>query len=452
MGKIRSLCRRGLIWVLLSMACGVVWSLRVDAPGNQWIDFRALYASIRCLLHGQNPYDPFAVDREYESESGRRPKAAPLVYQTITRNANLPTTYVMFAPLAVLPWGLAHVLWLCLTGGVLLLAISLMWHVGAGYSPPAATFLGCAIALNCEFYFGVGNTAGLVVGLCGIAVWCFVRRRFWWVGILCLAVSLAIKPHDAGLVWLYFVLAGGVYRKRALESAAITAVIGLASVLWFSHVTPHWIGDWNANLAVLSAPGGINDPGPNSVQVQAGILYSFVDLQGAISLFRDDPHFYNAVSYLFCGALLLVIWVWTIRTRFSVLKAWIALAAVTAFTMLITYHRLQDAKLVMLAIPACCLLWAKGGAVGKTAMLITAAAVLTTGEISLTIFEAIVNSFPFDVHGIATKAATVALTRPATFALLAMGVFYLWVYVRRASGLESILSAAGAGEEAVTLD
>ena len=71
---------------------------------------------------------------------------------------------------------------------------------------------------------------------------------------MCLGLSLAIKPHDAGLVWLYFVLAGGAYRKRALESLAITAVIGLTAVVWVWHVAPHWMHDWSANLATISAP------------------------------------------------------------------------------------------------------------------------------------------------------------------------------------------------------
>jgi len=89
----------------------------------------------------------------------------------------------------------------------------------------------------------------------------FYAERFALVGVLCLAASLAIKPHDVGLVWLYFLLAGGVYRKRALQSLLITAVLGLSAFLWVSHVAPHWIGDWNSNLIATSSYGGINGPG-----------------------------------------------------------------------------------------------------------------------------------------------------------------------------------------------
>jgi hypothetical protein len=206
--------------------------------------------------------------------------------------------------------------------------------------------------------------------------------------------------------------------------------------------------DWNANLATISAPGGINEPGPNAVTTKDGSLYTIVDLQGAISIFRDSPHFYNIVSYLFCGALLLVWSIWTLRTRFSVAKAWLALAAVVPLTLLINYHRLWDAKLVMLAIPACCLLWAEGGPLGKVAIWITSIAAFMTGEISLVLFGMVSGSLHVNTNGILAQAITVALIRPASLALLAMGVFYLWAYLQRdgplktgAPAIEEILSA-----------
>ena len=59
----------------------------------------------------------------------------------------------------------------------------------------------------------IGNALGLVISLCLIAVWCIVEERFAAGGVLCLAVCLMIKPHDAALVWLYFLLAGGTYRS-----------------------------------------------------------------------------------------------------------------------------------------------------------------------------------------------------------------------------------------------
>ncbi len=446
-----NLRRNGLIWVLLCIGVGSLWGTFNATKWTAWIDFRGLYCGTRCLLHGHDPYIQDNVAREYLSEDGQRPTVASwappnaprLQFQSLTVWVNLPSTFVVAAPFAALPWGPAHILWMLLTGAVFGLAILLMWHVGAGYSPRVATFLACVIAFNCLSIFAGANAAGIVVGFCAIAAWCFLRNRFVWVGVLFLGLSLAVKPHDSGFVWLYFLLAGGAFRKRALQSAAITAVIGLASIVWVLHVAPNWLHEWNVDLATISARGGINEPGPSAVR--DGSIYSIVDLQGILSIFRDDPRFYNTVTYAFCGALLLVWSIRTLRMRFSP-NAWLALAAVAPITLLVTYHRLWDAKLVMLAIPACCMLWAKDSSLGKAAMLITSAALLSTGDISLVIFEAIVNSFPFGVHGIVTRAITAVLIRPASLGLLAMGLFYLWVYLRRIP--EQQPGAVGAALEA----
>jgi hypothetical protein len=419
--------RDGLIWVLVSVAISVLWGISIGRV-NAWIDFRAVYAGTRCLIHEHNPYNVGDLKSEYLSEDGQRPPDTPFNLQAITLYVNVPTTFVIVAPLAMLSWGPAHVLWMLATGFAFILAIVLMWRAGASHAAPLSTLLTCILAVNCASIFGAGNTAGIVVGLCGIAVWCFLENRFVRVGVLCLGLSLAIKPHDAGLVWLYFILAGGAFRKRALESLAITALIGAAAVVWVWHVAPHWMHDWSANLAAISGPGGMNDPGPKSFSGRS--VYTVVDLQAAISIFRDDPGFYNVVSYVFCGALSLVWAVWTLRTRVSVEKAWLALAAATAFTLLVTYHRPWDAKLVMLAIPPCCMLWAGRRRRGKIGFWITTAAVLFAGDFPLAVFKTIANSLHVSQAGFGGQLLSVALLRPESIALVALGLFYLWAYLR----------------------
>lgn len=428
MPSMKKLCREGLIWVLLCAAISVLWGISIGRGGNAWIDFRAVYAGTRCLIHGHNPYKVNDLEREYLSEDGQRPPDSPFYLQAITLYVNVPTTFVVVAPFALLSWGPAHVLWMLATGLAFILAILLVWRAGASHAAPLSTLLACILAVNCASVFAAGNTAGIVVGLCVIAVWCFLENRFVRFGILCLAVSLAIKPHDVGLIWLYFVLAGGANRKRALQSAVITAVIGLTAVLWVWHIAPGWMHDWSANLSTISAPGGINEPGPNSYSGRS--IYTVVDLQAAISIFRDDPRFYNLASYLFCGALLLVLSIWTLRTRFSLFRAWLGLAAVTAFTLLITYHRPWDAKLVMLAIPPCCMLWAGHGRLGKIAFAVTMTAVVFAGDFPLAVFKTLADSLHVSTRGFGRQLLTLVLIRPESIALLAMGIFYLWTALR----------------------
>jgi hypothetical protein len=429
--------RIALAWILLTGGISIVWGSSIG-PANGWVDFRAVYYGTRCLIEGHNPYKVSELESVYRADGGQRPSETLEAHQAVVLFVNVPTTFLFVAPFAVLPWGLSHWLWIIFTTGVFLLAAMLAWSLGARYSHEVSLLLVCILLINSECIFVGGNTAGVVVGLCVVAVWCFIEERFVLAGVLCLAVSLAIKPHDAGLVWLYFLLAGGVNRKRALQSLLITAVLGLSAFLWISHVAPHWIADWQSNLSAINAHGGINEPGPTALTGHGAS--TVVDLQAAISIFRDDPSFYNPISYLICGALLLAGAVRALRSRFSLPSAWFALAAVTALTMLVTYHRPWDAKLLMLTIPACAMLWAEGGPARWPALLITTAGLVFTGDVPLAILSILVKDLHIGTAGILGKMLTVMLIRPASLILLLMAIFYLWIYLSRTAEGDPLLS------------
>jgi hypothetical protein len=275
-----------------------------------------------------------------------------------------------------------------------------------------------------------------------VAVWCFLEERFVWAGILCLAISLAIKPHDAGLVWLYFLLAGGAYRKRALQTLVVTALLCLPAILWISHVAPQWPQHLHSNLLAQSVPGGPGNPGPNTANSGSGPSM-IINLQSAIYVFRDDPRIYVPVSYLICGVLLLVWSVRTLKSRFSQRGAWLALAAIVPLTILVTYHRPYDAKLLLLAVPACAMLWAEGGPIRWLALLVTTAGIVFTADIPLTILVTLTRNLQISTAELSGQLLTVVLTRPAPLFLLAMGIFYLWIYLRHDPARDS---AANPGE------
>jgi len=430
--------RNAIVWILLACGISILWGSVVGQTGNGWVDFRAVYYGTRCLIQHHNPYNVSELEAVYRSEGGERSSETIQARQAVTLYVNMPTTFIFTAPFAMLPWGPAHVLWMTFTAGVLILAALLMWNLGARYAPNVTLFLICILLANCEEIFCTGNTAGIAVSLCVVAVWCFFEERFLWAGILCLAISLAIKPHDAGLVWLYLLLAGAPYRKRALQTLLVTALLGLFAFLWLSHVAPHWRADWQSNMSAISAPGGINEPGPAALT--GGSASTVVDLQAAISIFRDDPSFYNPISYLLCGALLLAGVARALRSRFSLPSVWLALAAVTALTMLVTYHRPWDAKLLLLAIPACAMLWAEGGPARWPALLITTAGLVFTADIPLAILSILAKSLHIGTAGILGKMLTVLLIRPASLILLLLAIFYLWIYLTSATEGDPLLS------------
>ncbi len=392
------------------------------------MDFRSVYYDTLCLIQHHNPYKASELEDIYRAQGWERlsyPAQAP---RAETLDVYLPATFILVAPFAILPWGPAVLLWMSLMAGVFILAAFLMWNLGARYAPIFTIVAICILLANCGIIFALGQTAGIAIGLCVIAVWCFLEKRFIAAGVLCMAVSLVIKPHDAGLIWLYFLLAGGRYRKHALQILLITVVLGLAAILWVTPIAPHWMQDWNSNLSIISAHGGFDDPGPASASGHTGGLV--IDLQSSISIFRDDPRIYNPISYLVCGSLLLAWSVRTLRTRISQRGTWLALAVVVPLSMLVTYHRPYDAKLLMLTVPACAMLWAEGGAIGRLAFLVTSAGIIITADLPLVILTILNRNLHISTTGLLEQILTAVLTRPIPLILLAMSIFYLWIYMR----------------------
>jgi hypothetical protein len=426
--------RIALILIFLSSGISILWGSMIAQTAIGWPDFKAMYYDARCLLQQVDPYKEGEPLRVLQAEKGEIPQFLQedqlrSFREILTHDVYLPTASVVVLPFAMLPWGPAHWLWTLLTAVSLTLAAILMWNCGAKYAPIVSGGLICLILFNCESIYATGNAAGIAVGLCVVAVWCFLHKRFVPAGILCLAISLALKPHEAGLVWLYFLLVGGILRKRALQVLALTAALCLPGILWVTHVAPHWMNELHANLLVAEAPGGLSNPGLASANMDTPD--HVIDLQTVISVFRDDPRTYNLISYAVCGAFLLVWSVATLRLNFSQRRAWLALAAIAALAMLPVYHRNHDARLLLLAVPACAMLWAEGRSTRWIALLMTTAGMIFTADIPAAILLILTSRLHLSTGGVSGHILTVLVMRPTPLILLAMGIFYLWVYVRR---------------------
>ena len=395
-------------------------------------DFRFVYNSARCLQQHVDPYKQAEFLRVFQADGGDLGSGSlRSEYLEMAQHMYLPTSFII-APFALFPWTLAIVLWTILIALTFIIASFLTWDLGAKSAPILSGFLVCVILASSELLIVIGNAAGIAVSLCIVSVWCFIQERFVWAGVFCLAISLMLKPHDAAFIWLYFLLAGGVYRRYALQ--ALIAVVGLSAPLlvWITVVAPQWLPELRSNLASLSAHGHLNDPGPASMAGHG--MAMVIDLQSVISIYRDDPRIYNPVSYLICGVLLLVWSVSTLRSRSTPTITWFALASIAALSMLPVYHRMGDAKLLLLTIPACAILWAEGGLVGWLALGVTAGGILLTGELQWAIFLAILNHMHISLPWLSGNLLVAVQVFPVPLMLLVVSIFYLWVYVRRASG------------------
>jgi len=423
--------RDGLLLLLLGGIVFVIFGAALErvAPAPM-VDFRVLYFPARCLMQHCDPYNQDDVLRVYRAEGVYDSSDSAKDRQIVTQYIYPPTAFSITVPFALLPWVPAEVLWTLLTVTALILASWLVWTLGANYAPIlSGCFIGFMLA-NSELLVIKGMSAGIAISLCAVAVWCFDRERFIAAGVLCLAVSLALKPQDTGFVWLYLLLAGGIFRKRALQALVTTIAISLPSILWVWRVSPHWTQELHANLVANAVHGGLSDPGLASTGAHG--LGMVISLQAFISVFWDDPRIYDPASLLICGAILLLLAVVTLRSRRTPARAWLALAAISALTMLPVYHRQYDAKLLLLSVPACAMLWAEGGLVRWVAALLNSAAFVVTGDLSTAFYLHLVTNL-HPSTGWASTLQTYLQVLPASLTLLAMSLFYLWAYMRRSA-------------------
>lgn len=421
-----SLVAAGAIFLCLSIP-------RVLSSPGSMMDFRTAYCTARCLLRHCDPYNANDVLRIYKAEGEPRSSDSEWDLFSLPRNPYFPTEFAITVPFALFPLGFAQVLWLAISAGGIILAAFLMWSLAASYAPElSGGLLGLLVAYS-EQVLLYGNPAGIAVALSVVAVWCFLRERFVFPGVLCFAASLALKPHDTGLLWVFFLLAGGTYRKRALQTLAVVIAISLPVTLWVTSASPNWVGEMRSNWEAFSLHGAMYDPGPRGDAINFHGTCLIANLQSFFGVFRDDPRFYNLATYFVVVPMLLIWSVVTLRARLTRATTLFAIAAIAPLSMLPMYHRIYDAKIIMLTIPACALLWAEGGRIGRLALIITAWSCLVSGDLVWSLyFEMLVKLRLLPaVSDVPLLGASINI--PLPLSLLVSAAFYLGVYVRRAS-------------------
>lgn len=385
-------------------------------------DFRTAYYSGRALLEHRDPYSEQVVEQLYSQETPptRKPDPDRMV---VTRNPYLPSCFALTSLLALFPEPLALVLWISAIAISFLLASFSIWRVCTPDAKlPIGVLTGYCLATSASlFYFG--NPAGFAVPFCILGCISFISDRYIPLGIAAFAVSLAFKPHDGGLLLLYFLLGCALYRKRALQTVLCILSLTAPMILWLYLLSPHWIQEISSNMAAFSGPGSTNDP-----RAPHGTLM-MTNLQTITSFFWSDPKIYDSGALLICGPLILL-WIWkTVRTRATQTNTWLALASISALSVLPVYHRQYDAKLIMLQFPALGLLLTRKHRLRWIAFAVTVLATFLSGDLPWLIFIKFADRLRSLGSPFAGLMADVMLNFPVPLALLAAGCFYLWLYV-----------------------
>jgi Glycosyltransferase family 87 len=433
-----------LLCIGFSFLSSILWSreFRATYGGTNRLDLGEIYYGARTAMHHQDPYNPDAVLNSFRADGGKFPSSGAWATAIIIGvEVNLPTTLFLTVPLALLSYSVAQAVWIGLTIVLLSLAGYAIWTLADSGGRMIAGCLLCIVLTNSQQMFMVGNVAGIVVSLCILAGWCFLKDRYVPLAVVLLAVSLAFKPHDAGFVWLYFLLAGGVMRKRALQTLALTGAIGLAAAMWMHPVSPHWLQELHVNHVAVAGVGSTSDP--SMAGITSGNVGAILDLQAAMSFISSNPRFYNMATYLIVGPLIAG-WGWVvIRRRMTTDTALLALAAIAVLSLLPVYHRPYDAKLLLLTLPACAKLWSQGGARRWLSFGFTTAGILLTSDI---VQALIVCSFVKPVMAALPAHKVVALSLVPPLALLAMGCFYLWAFINNNSAESESIATHSANE------
>lgn len=405
-------------------------------------DFKPVYAGARCLIDGCDPYDSIQIEHSFLQHGGDLSDRVPFV----PFNANYPPSALFLViPLAMLPFGVAYLLWLGM-GIVLFCAAALCAaDLCIGRRALVVQCVLAAFVATSTILVMLGQPAMISISLAVIAVWCFLRRRYVVPGIVAFAVSLTLKPHVAGLVWLFFLLsararahaedagteASGVrgwsFRRLALTTLAATVVLMAPGMLLAFHhpASAHWPQELHTNLVGIGARGNFSDPGPENPDA-----VSIASQQALFSLIRDAPRFYDLVAYAVFLPLFLVWGYRVMRPGAGPLvggrggveaRDLMALAAAAALSFLPIYHRQYDTRLLLLMFPALAVLASGYRWMGRAAVALAVVATVATSH-------QFVHMGPWIGHHVAHWPPLVwlVLFRPIPLTLLLLACFFLY--------------------------
>ncbi len=391
--------------VLLGCLLFAIRGYRDQVTTLQSFDFKPVYSGARCLIDGCDPYDSPTLQREFLAHGGNPSDLRPFR----PFNANYPpSALALVTPLALLPFGPAHLLWLLISALLFSIAALLIWDLcsdlpgvlgspllGTGALP--TSFLLAVFVASSTMLLMLAQPAGVALGLLGIAVWCLLRNRYPAVAVPAFALSLTLKPHLGALIWTFLLVArspvgiqtsvglpAALYRRRAAQIAAATVLLCIPGLVWASMhpASADWPIELRRNLAGIAAHGNASDPGPANNEA-----HDITNLQAAFSVFKDRPGFYNNASFA-VSATLFVLWIAPLlRSVPSSQRDLLALATASGLTLLPLYHRQYDTRVLLLTFPAVALLLATRRRLGWVALTWTAVGTVVTSHNFPHLFE-----------------------------------------------------------------
>jgi len=318
-------------------------------------DFKTLYASICCFVHGISAYSIPNLKAVFDANGVMQPPHwyghAP-VYPW--------TTLAVASPIAMMDMVAACYAATIFSGVSMAAAIFALMRYAArrfGFGPVwrIAIAVLCVIGPLVAFAMGMGNVSLPASALCFLA---FVGRggglrakSIWrWLPAVALAVAFLLKPHVA--LWVGLGMALLPERAgRAVAARALAMVVGFTAVTAAVMAATGTLAmQTHAYLAMLREETGSGASMSAASREALPVVSQITSLDSIIGFWTNSAALRVGLTF----ALLIVagVMLWRMARRVSTERgALLAVSAWCALGTLATYHRAHDAVLLLLLAP-----------------------------------------------------------------------------------------------------
>jgi hypothetical protein len=423
-----------LVVCVASLVLFAVGGARVFHASN---DFVPVYAGARCLIHGCDPYNTSQLEPEF-FQAGGQPSDLPS--WQIDVPVYPPSTFLALAPIALLRFPVARLVWFLLNGCLFATAAGLILSI----CPPPHRWLGMILVsffvLTAGILLVLGQPAVFAISLVVIGSCLFLRGRFVPLGAFLFFLSLAVKPQIGCFIVLYFLAQRIYWRYAAFAMAGAALLLLCAGLILGQHSrSAGWASTLRANLSATLSPGGSADPRPANPQAIGD-----QNLQTLTSIFLAKAGQFNAAAYAIFLALFGAGMVVVLRANRGPELHLVALGALSILTLMPVYHRFYDTRLLLLSVPAVVIVFQKRRLFGTVIAVLT---VLTAVSVQYRVQMFLLQQGKWQ-SVLANKFLFILLLRHQNLLMLVLFLLYLAViFSLRLSG--SAMDASPVHEPAI---
>lgn len=334
--------RRALGWALFVLA--FLFFLYRGPIRGMWTsgynDFSGSYTISSVWVHGGDAYSPKAFVDEWVREG--RPKLLFVLKAAQSSSltgsgTGLPSSLPFIAPFTLLPARVSDRVWIWLTAAVVLAMLLVLFRARS------LVFLALTVALA-NLHTGIkgGNCSTLVIACLGFS-YLWRHERPVVAGIL-LGIAGCFKPHLAGAGLLFLIF------EQTWTPVIVSVWTGLISVgifavrIAFTPVGISWLPLFITRSIAIGYPGGSDD-----FSLANPARYQLVNLQVIFGSVLSNRSVVNAIAISIVIALVVLWGYWMLRREVSPI---VGFAAINVILLLPSYHRINDAGVIVFAIAA----------------------------------------------------------------------------------------------------